>query len=129
MMPDDFLCHKDHLWVKLVEPNTALVGVTHYAQYSLGEVVYVDCPNVATRIEQGDAFGTIESVKIVSDLISPVSGTVLAVNSALSSDPCCVNRDPYGEGWIVKVQLQDESELDELMSGVDYEKKVSSSSA
>jgi glycine cleavage system H protein len=129
MMPVDYLCHKEHLWAKPLGGNVVLVGVTHYAQNNLGEVVYVECPKVDAEINQGDSFGIIESVKVVSDLISPVSGTVLEVNELLTADPCCVNRDPYGEGWLLKVQLPDNSGLDGLMSATDYEKYTSGSDA
>lgn len=127
MMPADYLCHKEHLWVRPLGEDVVLVGVTHYAQNSLGEVVYVDCPKAGTKIDQGVSFGIVESVKIVSDLISPVSGTVMEVNEQLKADPCCINRDPYGEGWLLKVRLPDSQALNGLMSAADYEKYVSGS--
>lgn len=129
MMPADYLCHKEHLWVKPLGEDLVLVGVTHHAQNSLGEIVYVECPNAGTEIKQDVSFGIVESVKIVSDLISPVSGTVLGVNKQLTTDPCCINRDPYGEGWLLKVQLPDGQALSGLMSAADYEKYLSGSDA
>lgn len=127
MMPTDYLYHKEHLWAKPLGENVVLVGVTHYAQNNLGEIVYVECPKADTEIRQGVSFGIVESVKIVSDLISPVSGTVLEVNEQLTADPCCINRDPYGEGWLLKVQLPDIGGLDGLMSATDYKKYTSGS--
>ncbi|MHB1092510.1 glycine cleavage system protein GcvH [Thiobacillus sp.] len=127
MMPADYLCHKEHLWVRPLGDNLILVGVSQYAQNSLGEIVYVDCPNPPTEIKQDVSFGVIESVKVVSDLISPISGTVLEFNEQLMADPCCINRDPYGEGWLLKVRLPDDHALSGLMSASDYEKYVSGS--
>lgn len=127
MMPADYLCHKEHLWARPLGEDMVLVGVTHYAQKSLGEVVYVECPRADTEIKQGVSFGIVESVKIVSDLISPVSGVVTEVNEQLTADPCRINRDPYGEGWLLKIRLPDGRALDGLMSAADYEKYVSGS--
>lgn len=127
MTPADYLYHKEHLWAKPLGENVVLVGVTQYAQNNLGEVVYVECPKVGTEIRQAVSFGIVESVKIVSDLISPVSGRVLEVNELLTADPCCINRDPYGEGWLLKVQLQDNSGLEGLMSATDYKEYTSGS--
>ena len=129
MMPADYRCHKDHLWVKPMGGDVVQVGITHYAQDSLGEVVYVDCPSVGAEIEQGVSFGIVESVKVVSDLVSPVSGSVLEVNALLSADPCCLNREPYGEGWLLKVRLADPGQLDALMTGADYERHVAGKDA
>lgn len=118
------LFHKDHLWVRRDGDQEVWVGVTHYAQDSLGEVVYLECAETGTEIKQGVSLGIIESVKVMSDLISPVTGTVLTVNALISSDPCCVNRDPYQEGWLLKVKLADAAELDSLMSAEDYSQFV-----
>lgn len=124
MTPTDCLYHKDHLWVRRDGEDEAWIGVTHHAQKNLGEVVYIECAAAGTEIKQGIPFGIIESVKIVSDLISPISGTVLSVNEVASTDPCCVNRDPYLEGWLLKVRISEISELDSLMSAKDYERLV-----
>lgn len=124
MTPPDCLYHKDHLWIRRAGDDEAVVGVTHYAQESLGEVVYVDCPKIGAEIQQGVSFGIIESVKVVSDLVSPVTGTVLSLNGILSDDPCSINRDPYGEGWLLKIKLANLDELSGLMSANDYERYV-----
>lgn len=121
MTPIDCLYHKDHLWVRQEGENEAWIGVTHYAQNSLGEVVYIECAEAGTEIKQGVSFGIVESVKVMSDLISPISGTVLSVNDAVLADPCCINRDPYREGWLLKVKIADISELSGLMSAENYE--------
>ncbi|BBP04215.1 glycine cleavage system H protein [Sulfuriferula plumbiphila] len=127
MTPTDRLYHKDHLWVRQEGENEAWIGVTHHAQDSLGEVVYIECAEVGTEIRQGISFGIIESVKVMSDLISPVSGTVLSVNDMVSADPCCINRDPYMEGWLLKVKIADISELSGLMTAENYERHVKGS--
>ena len=110
---------KDHEWVK-VEGNVALVGVTDFAQNSLGSIVYVELPEIDEAFETEDSFGTIESVKAASDMLMPVSGTVTEVNEELENDPSLVNSAPY-ENWIIKVTLSDESELEELMNAEEYE--------
>lgn len=124
MTPADCLYHKEHLWVRREGENEAWVGVTHYAQNSLGEIVYVECPEVGAEIKQGSSCGVIESVKVVSDLIAPLSGRVLAINDLVSADPCCINRDPYLEGWLLKMKISDIGELSELISAVDYAEYV-----
>ncbi len=110
---------KDHEWVK-VEGSAALVGVTDFAQHSLGSIVYVELPEIDEEFEAEDSFGTIESVKAASDMLMPVSGTVTEVNEELDNDPSLVNSDPY-ENWIIKITLSDASELDELMNAEEYE--------
>lgn len=124
MTPADCLYHKEHLWVRREGESEAWVGVTHYAQNSLGEIVYVECPDVGTEIKQGSSCGVIESVKVVSDLISPLSGRVVTVNEAVSSDPSCINRDPHSEGWLLKMEIADMGELGELLSAEDYSNYV-----
>lgn len=109
---------KTHEYVK-VEGEFGYVGITDYAQHELGNVVYVDMPEVDDEVEAGEDFGAVESVKAASDLISPVSGTVVEVNEALEDTPGLVNEDPF-ENWIMKVQLSDASELDALLSAADY---------
>lgn len=110
---------KDHEWVK-VEGSAALVGVTDFAQHSLGSIVYVELPEIDEEFEAEDSFGTIESVKAASDMLMPVSGTITEVNEELDNDPSLVNSDPY-ENWIIKITLSDASELDELMNAEEYE--------
>lgn len=110
---------ESHEYVK-VEGDFAYVGITDYAQHALGNVVYVDMPEVDDEVEAGEDFGAVESVKAASDLISPVSGTVIEVNEALEDKPELINEDAFGN-WIIKVQLSDKSELDKLMDAATYE--------
>ena len=110
---------ESHEFVK-VEDNCAYIGITDYAQHALGNVVYVDLPEVDDEVEAGVEFGAVESVKAASDIISPVSGTIIEVNEALDDQPELLNQDPY-ENWIIKVELSDKSELDNLMDAKAYE--------
>jgi glycine cleavage system H protein len=119
--PDNLLYSKDHEWVKL-DGETAIVGITDYAQNSLGDIVYVELPKIGKQIEQFGNIGVVESVKAVSDLFTPISGEVVEVNGALDGDPAAVNRDPYGEGWLFKVKVKNNGEADALMHASDYEK-------
>ena len=109
-----------HEWVK-VEGNIGFIGISDYAQHSLGDIVYVDLPAEGDEISKGEEFGAVESVKAASDLYSPVSGTIIEVNSALEGEPELINQDAY-ENWIIKVELADPSELDSLLDAADYEK-------
>lgn len=118
--PSDRSYSKDHEWV-VVEGDTAVVGITAFAQDQLGEVVYVDLPSEGDSVEAGETFGEIESVKSVSELFAPVSGEVVSVNDALGDAPETVNADPHGEGWMIKVRLADASQLDDLMSAAEYD--------
>jgi glycine cleavage system H protein len=118
--PADLRYDKEHEWVR-VEGDTAVIGISDFAQDQLGEVVYVDLPATGDVLVAGDTFGEIESVKSVSELFAPVSGTVLEVNDDLASTPEVINSDPYGGGWMVKVRLADPSQLDALMSAGDYD--------
>jgi glycine cleavage system H protein len=120
---DDLKYTKEHEWVR-VEGETATVGITDYAQRQLGDVVFVELPEVGTRLEQMKSFGVIEAVKAVSDLFSPVSGEVTEVNSNLESQSGLINTDPYGEGWIIKVRATVLEELNALLSPGDYRKLV-----
>src|SRR5438094_3303298 len=120
--PADFKYTKEHEWIK-VEGNTATIGITTYAQDSLGDIVFVELPKVGTELAAGKTFGTVESVKAVSDLYAPASGTVIEVNAELATSPEKVNRDPHG-AWMVKIALKNPKELDALMSAADYEKFV-----
>jgi glycine cleavage system H protein len=118
--PADLRYDKEHEWVR-VEGDTAVIGISDFAQDQLGEVVYVDLPATGDVLVAGDTFGEIESVKSVSELFAPVSGTVVEVNDDLASTPEVINSDPYGGGWMVKVRLADPSQLDALMSAGDYD--------
>jgi glycine cleavage system H protein len=118
--PEDLLYHEEHDWAR-VDGDAATFGVTWYAQDSLGEVVFFDAPEVGSELSQGTSYAEIESVKAVSDVIAPLSGKVIEVNEALAQSPETVNQDPYGEGWLVKVQLTNPSETESLMSASDYQ--------
>lgn len=116
---DDLLYTRDDEWVR-VEGEEAVVGISDYAQNSLSDIVYLELPSVGDRFGKGDSFGVVESVKAAADLYMPVSGEVIAVNEALVDRPELVNEDPYGEAWMVRVRLDDSSELDELMDADAY---------
>lgn len=111
---------EDHEWVLTADDGTALVGITEFAQEQLGELVYIELPEVGAEIEKGDSIAVIESVKSASDLNAPISGEVLEVNEELDSDPGKVNEDAMGAGWFIKVKMADEGELDELMEEDKY---------
>jgi len=120
MYPDDLKYSKEHEWVRM-NGNVAEVGVTVFAQESLGDVVYVDLPESGTEIGQFAKFGEIESVKAVSDLFSPVGGKIVEVNPEATDRPEVVNEEPYGSGWLIKVELSDMAQLDGLMDAASYE--------
>ena len=120
MTPDDRKYSKEHEWVRM-DGNIAQIGVTVFAQESLGDVVFVDLPDVGTEIGQFDKFGEIESVKAVSDLFSPVGGKIVATNPGAIDNPETVNSDPYGSGWLIKIEVADPAQLDELMDSETYE--------
>lgn len=121
--PEGLKYSKEHEWV-LVEEKVAIVGITEYAQNELGDIVYVELPEVGEKIVKDDPFGAVESVKAVSDVFAPVSGTVLEVNDALPDSPETINDDPYGEGWMIKVEISDEDDLNDLMSAEEYAEYV-----
>ncbi len=123
-VPEELKYTKEHEWVK-VDGDIATVGITDWAQGELGDVVYVDLPEVDTELKQMSTFGTIEAVKAVSEIFSPLSGEVAEINSALEDDPMVINRDPYGEGWIIKIAVRDATELEQLLSADDYKKLIS----
>lgn len=118
--PADLKYTRDHEWIR-VEGNEAFVGITDYAQSELGEIVFLDIPTEGEVVAQGESFGSIEAVKTVSDLFMPASGTVLEVNAALEAHPELVNSDPYGEGWIVRVSVDNAAELDALLDADAYQ--------
>jgi glycine cleavage system H protein len=124
-VPGDLLYTEEHEYLKPAgEAGVYVVGITDYAQGELGDVVYVELPSVGEKFTRMDVFGTVEAVKAVSDLYSPVSGEILEVNSALTDDPGKVNSDPYGEGWMLKIRLTEESELDSLLGAPEYTKHI-----
>jgi glycine cleavage system H protein len=120
--PTDYKYTKEHEWMK-TDGKNATVGITHYAQESLGDIVFVELPKVGSEITAGKTFGTVESVKAVSDLYAPVSGTVTEVNGELATAPEKINKDPHG-AWLIKIALKNPSELNSLLSAADYEKFV-----
>jgi len=124
VIPDDLKYSKEHEWVK-VDGETATVGITDYAQGELGDIVFVELPQVGTKVQYMKPFGTIEAVKAISDLFSPLSGEVMEVNRELESDASVINTDPYGGGWIIKVKMSDSGELDNLLSAAEYESEIS----
>jgi glycine cleavage system H protein len=120
MYPEELKYSKEHEWVRM-NGNIAEVGVTVFAQESLGDVVFVDLPEAGTEVEQFAKFGEIESVKAVSDLFSPVGGKIVEVNSEATDRPEAVNEEPYGSGWLIKVEISDTAQLDVLMDAATYE--------
>lgn len=122
-IPANLKYSNDHEWVR-VEGNEAFVGITDFAQGQLGNIVFVDVPTVGESLGQNEVFGSIEAVKTVSDAFLPVSGEILEFNEALENDPALVNKDPYGEGWIIKVNMANPAEVDTLLSADDYAKLV-----
>jgi glycine cleavage system H protein len=121
--PEDLKYSKEHEWV-LVEDNVATVGITDYAQDQLGDIVFVELPAIDDKVSKEDAFGVVESVKAVSDIYAPVSGKVLEVNDDLPDNPEMVNEDAYGDGWMIKIEMNDPDELQELMTAAEYEEYV-----
>jgi glycine cleavage system H protein len=119
--PAELRYTKEHEWAR-VDGSRARVGITHFAQDQLGDVVFVELPKVGARVRQLETFGVVESVKAVSDLFAPLSGEVVEVNQGLVAHPEQVNRDPYGEGWLIVIALADTKELGNLLSAADYEK-------
>ena len=120
MYPENFRYTKEHEWV-LADGDTGTVGITDHAQRELGDIVYVDLPKVGTRIEAGKSLGSVESVKAVSDIYSPVSGEVTEINDSLADAPEKLNEDPHGAAWLVKIKLANPAELEKLMDGAAYE--------
>ena len=123
MIPKDLRYSKEHEWVK-VEGDEAVIGITDFAQEQLGDVVYVELPQVGQQIEQFKSFGVVESVKAASDLYAPVSGEVVAINSDLGKSPEKVNEDPYGGGWMLRVRMKSANEVEGLLDAAAYEKEA-----
>lgn len=122
-VPANLKYSSDHEWCR-VEGDHAVIGITDFAQSQLGDIVFVDVPTVGETLAAGDVFGSIEAVKTVSDAFLPVGGEIVAFNDAVDADPSVVNRDPYGEGWIVKVKMSAPEECDALLSADDYTKLI-----
>lgn len=117
--PDNLSYTKDHEWIK-IDGNTATVGITEFAQSELGDIVYVDIDSVGKSLQAEEIFGTVEAVKTVSDLFMPLSGEVTEVNPALANNPELVNSDPYGQGWMIKLNITDASQVEKLMTAEAY---------
>jgi glycine cleavage system H protein len=123
--PDELRYHKEHDWAR-VDGDTATLGITWYAQDALGEIVHYEAPEEGSSVARDESYGEVESVKAVSDLISPVSGEVVQVNQSVVDKPERINEDPYGDGWLIKVTLSDPSEMDELMDAASYRQLLES---
>ena len=119
-IPEDLHYSKDHEWVR-VEGDVAVVGITDYAQNSLGDVVYVELPKVGEQFAANEPFGSVESVKAVSEVFSPVTGEVAGANDSLNDEPEKVNQDPYGEGWMIRMKMSNPGEVDSLLTAAEYE--------
>ncbi len=122
-IPEDLLYTEEHEWI-YVEGDTAIVGITDYAQGELGDVVFVELPQVGDHVQQMEPFGSIEAVKTVSDIFAPVSGEVVEVNSNLEDSPQLINQDPYGEGWIIKIKMSDIKETEGLLTPDEYHNMI-----
>jgi glycine cleavage system H protein len=122
-IPKELRYSEEHEWAT-VDENIATIGITDYAQEQLGDIVYIELPETGTQVIKGDKFGVVESVKAVSDLYSPVTGTVVTVNTGLPNTPETVNEEPYGDGWMIRVEMSDPEELDNLMTAAEYEKFI-----
>jgi len=122
--PKELKYSKEHEWVRINESRVT-VGITDFAQSQLGDIVYVELPAVGTNIKKGKSFSVVESVKAVSDIYAPVTGVVVEVNQILTNNPEHVNKDPYGQGWIAVIEINDQAELAELLDNLSYEKIVS----
>jgi glycine cleavage system H protein len=123
MYPENFRYTKEHEWVQIAG-DAGIVGITDHAQKELGDIVYVDLPKAGTRVEKGKPLGSVESVKAVSDIFAPVSGEVIEVNDILSNKPETLNEDPHGAGWLVKIKLSANGEIQQLLSAEDYQKYI-----
>jgi glycine cleavage system H protein len=122
--PEDLKYTKEHEWARLEEDDVVTVGITDYAQESLGEIVYVELIDEGAQVSQGEAFGVVESTKAVSDLYAPVSGTVIEVNDTLLDSPSLINEDPYEDGWMIRIEMRDPKELEKCMNVSEYKSFV-----
>jgi glycine cleavage system H protein len=124
-IPENLRYSKDHEWVQ-VEGDVATIGITDFAQHSLGDVVYIDMPRAGDSFDTHEAFGSVESVKAVSEIFTPIAGEITEVNDGLNDTPEAVNTDPYGAGWMIKIRMKNGGEADRLMSAVEYEEYLAS---
>ena len=118
--PEDLLYHPEHTWVRIADDNTAVVGITDFAQEQLGEVAFVDLPSTGSSFSAGDEFGTVESIKAVSSLHMPITGTVTEVNEQLEDDPELVNTSPYGDGWMLRITIEADADKSQLLDSEKY---------
>ncbi len=123
-IPDDLKYTREHEWLRLADDGTAMMGITDFAQESLGDITFVELPEIGSSLGKGEVFGVVESVKAASDLYLPVGGEILAVNGELDEAPELVNSDPYDKGWLIKVKLADSAETESLLAAADYEKII-----
>lgn len=123
MYPENFRYTKEHEWVS-IEGDTATVGITDHAQHELGDIVYVDLPKIGAKLAKGATLGSVESVKAVSDVYSPISGEVIAINETLANAPEKLNAEPHDGAWLIKVKLSDAAEVQDLMTAADYQKYI-----
>jgi glycine cleavage system H protein len=126
-IPENLRYSKDHEWV-LVDGDTATIGITDYAQQSLGDVVYIDMPRVGDSFDTHESFGSVESVKAVSEIFTPLAGEIVEVNDGLNDAPESVNSDPYGAGWMIKIRMKNSGEADRMLSSEEYEEYLNSNS-
>lgn len=122
-IPKELRYSEEHEWAA-VDDNIATIGITDYAQEQLGDVVYIELPETGTPVTKGDKFGVVESVKAVSDIYSPLTGTVVTVNTGLPNTPETINEEPYGDGWMIRVEMSDPEELNDLMTAAEYKKFI-----
>lgn len=122
-IPEELKYTKDHEWAR-IEGDVATVGITDYAQSELGDIVYVELPQIGKKTKQSESFGTIEAVKAVSDLFAPLSGEIIEVNNTLANQPEIINKDPYGEGWLVKIKFSNQNEINNLLDKSTYEELI-----
>jgi glycine cleavage system H protein len=125
--PENYRYTKQHEWVK-ADGDTATIGITDHAQHELGDIVYVDLPKVGAKVDSGKSFGSVESVKAVSDVYAPISGEVVEINEALASAPEKLNQDPHGEAWLIRLRVTNPAEMNNLLSAADYQKYVGAES-
>ena len=123
-VPQNLLYTKEHEWIK-VDGDYAYIGITDFAQSELGDIVFVELPNIDEKFEKNDVFGTIEAVKTLADLFLPVSGKIVEVNDAIENDPELINSDPYKNGWLVKILILNSDDLDDILNSADYTKLIS----
>lgn len=123
-IPDDLKYTREHEWLRLSDDGAAMMGITDFAQESLGDITFVELPEIGSHLSKGEAFGVVESVKAASDLYLPVGGEILAVNGELDEAPELVNSDPYGKGWLIKIKVADHAETESLLAAADYEKII-----